>query len=122
MQNKVDTPEKFCLYSCAMTIITYPFTAASFENSTADDLANIIWEDYRNLHGVKPRHMSLWGKPKSELIDDAVYYANASHEQFEAEKQAKRDRQEDKMRKANAKAQAARVFDRSFNALSQAFG
>tara|TARA_R110000765_G_scaffold65106_3_gene126467 strand:- start:3280 stop:3663 length:384 start_codon:yes stop_codon:yes gene_type:complete len=127
MPKELDTSPKVMHIDVAMTTtnntttISAPFVAADFASHDADDLANTIWESYYSLHGMKPRHMSLWGEKREDLIEDAVFYANWAHEDYEREQAQEREAKERKMREANRKALATRNFNKGFNTLANAF-
>jgi hypothetical protein len=85
-------------------------------NEKRQELENFIWETFRDVHGIKPRWYDFRNWGFLALIEEADSLGACVVARIEREKQEARER----VRKANAKALAARKFDQKFNSLGNA--
>lgn len=85
-------------------------------NQKREELEIFIWETYRDIHGIKPRWYNFRNWGFMALIEEADSLGFCVVARIEREKQEARE----KVRKANAKALAARKFNQDFNSLGAA--
>ena len=99
-------------------------TAASYANTSNEDIAIDIWESYNDINGIKPRGMNLFGKDsmsREDLIKNAVYYMNYSNESYARKINERRNEQAKEIKRERGENQRAKTFNAGFNSLAMAF-
>ena len=98
-----------------------------------EELKNFIWDFYKYAHGIRPRWMHLWGEGeetwtlerlRAEADSGGEDYKRAcerEEEEKRAREVARAERARERVRACNARALAARRFNRGFNALGSAW-